>query len=135
MTAVQGEPGRPRARRSWQARRPRLRHRVIITLLLAASGWLALAVTAFAGPGGFRFVIVCGFALVCPGAAVVRLLPLREVPERAVLAVAVGASLAALVAQVTAIRHILNPAVALAALAALCTAAAAADLALGVRTP
>lgn len=127
MTAVQGVPGQPRARRS------RLRHR-IIPLLLAASGWLALAVTAFAGPGAFRFVILCGFALVCPGTAVVRLLPVREVPERAVLSVAAGVSLAALVAQATAIGHILNPAVALAALASLCTAAAAADLALAGRT-
>ncbi|MDR0341917.1 MAG: hypothetical protein LBI49_02180 [Nocardiopsaceae bacterium] len=105
-----------------------------IPLLLAASGWIALGITAIAGHDPFRFLVVLGFTLVCPGAAVARLLPLRSFLERAVLSVALGLSLAAIVSEAVAIGRILDPAIVLVILASLCTGAAAVDLGRGFRT-
>jgi uncharacterized membrane protein len=102
-----------------------------IALILAASGWLVLALTAVTGQPLLRAPAVFAFVLICPGLAVVRLLPLRDRLEQAVLAVALGLSLAALAAEGIAISHILRPALVLVALASLCTAAAAAELARG----
>ena len=106
-----------------------------IALLLAASGWLVLGLTAVTGQPLLRAPAVFAFVLVCPGLAVVRLLPLRDRLEQVVLAVALGLSLTALAAEGMAVSHILQPAMVLVALAALCTAAAAADLAQGLSTP
>ncbi len=103
-----------------------------IALILAASGWLVLGITAVTGQPLVRAPAVFAFVLVCPGLAVVRLLPLRDRLEQAVLAAALGLSLAALAAEGMAISHILQPAMVLVSLAALCTAAAAADLARGL---
>lgn len=105
-----------------------------IPLLLAASGWIALGITAIAGHDPLRFLAVLGFTLACPGAAVVRLLPLGSFLERAVLSAALGLSLAAIVSEAVAIGRILDPATVLVILASLCTAAAAIDLGRGFRT-
>ena len=103
-----------------------------IALFLAASGWLVLGLTAVTGQPLARAPAVFAFVFVCPGLAVVRLLPLRDRLEQAVLAVALGLSLATLAAEGMAISHILQPAMVLVSLAAVCTAAAVADLARGL---
>jgi uncharacterized membrane protein len=102
-----------------------------IALILAASGWLVLGLTAVTGQPLLRAPAVFAFVFICPGLAVVRLLPLRDRLEQAVLAIALGLSLAALAAEGMAISHILRPALVLVTLASLCTAAAAAELARG----
>jgi uncharacterized membrane protein len=102
-----------------------------IALVLAASGWLVLGLTMATGQPVVRAPLVFAFVFVCPGLAVVRLLPLRDQLERAVLAVALGLSLTALAAEGMAISHILRPAMVLVALASLCTAAAAAEVVRG----
>jgi uncharacterized membrane protein len=102
-----------------------------IALVLAASGWLVLGITVLTGQPLIRAPMVFAFVFVCPGLAVVRLLPLRDRLEQAVLAVALGLSLTALAAEGVAISHILSPALVLVALASLCTAAAAAEVARG----
>jgi hypothetical protein len=100
-----------------------------VPLLLAVSGWAVLALTAVVGHGLIRSAAVFAFALFGPGTAVVRLLPLRDFLEKAVLAVALGLSLAALTAEAMAIAQILSPALVLTALASICTAAALAEMA------
>jgi hypothetical protein len=102
-----------------------------IALLLAASGWLVLGLTVVTGQAAVRAPLLFAFALSCPGLALVRLLPLHDRLEQAVLAVALGLSLTALAAEGMAISHILRPAMVLVALASLCTAAAAADVVRG----
>jgi hypothetical protein len=109
--------------------------RLMIPLLLAVSGWLVLGITAVGEFQGIRAFAVFAFALTGPGTALVRLLPLREPLERAVLAVAVSMSLATLVAEAAYIGHVLRPAVMLAVLATACSAAAAVELARGVQEP
>jgi hypothetical protein len=106
-----------------------------IPLLLAASGWMVLAVTALGGPEPVRVVAVFAFAFFGPGVAVVRLLPLQEFLERAVLAVALGLSLAVLAAEAFAIGHILGPTPVLVLLAIICSTAALAEMARKVRAP
>jgi peptidoglycan/LPS O-acetylase OafA/YrhL len=103
-------------------------------LLLIVSGWLVLASTAVGELHAIRPLAVFAFALAGPGTALVRLLPVRERLERAVLAVAVSLSVATLVAEAAYIGHVLHPAVVLAGLATICSAAAAAELIRGVRT-
>ena len=95
-----------------------------IPLVLAVSGWVVLGISALGPPGALRFAAVFGFALAVPGIAVVRLLPLTSLLERAVLSIAISASLAALVAEGTYISGNLQPAVVLTVLSCLCTAAA-----------
>lgn len=99
--------------------------------MLAVSGWLVLGLTMLTGQPVVRAPLVFAFVFACPGLAVVRLLPLRDQLERAVLAVALGLSLTALAAEGMAISHILQPAMVLIALASLCTAAAAAEVVRG----
>lgn len=127
---------RPPAAPASGARPARLREmrRLAIPLLLAASGWLALAITVLTGPGALRFVVVFAFALVVPGLAVVRLLPLGELLTRAVLSVAVSMSLVVLTAEAAYIAHVLTPAAVMVALAAVCTVAAGAGVLRDVRT-
>jgi hypothetical protein len=108
--------------------------RVAIPLLLAVSGWLVLGITAVGELQAIRPFAVFAFTLTGPGTALMRLLPLRDLLERAVIAVAVSLSLATLAAEAAYIGHVLRPAVVLAGLAAVCSAAAAAELARGVRT-
>ena len=104
------------------------RRRWATAMVLAASGWLVLGVTITAAPPVLRSLAVFGFVFICPGLAVVRLLPLRDHLERAVLAVAIGLSLASLAAEGMAASHLLHPVLVLVSLAALCTAASAAEL-------
>jgi uncharacterized membrane protein len=106
-----------------------------VSVLLAVSGWAVLVITAVAGHGLIRSVAVFAFALFGPGTAVVRLLPLRDFLERAVLAVALGLSLAALAAEAMAIAQILSPALVLTVLASICTAAALAEMARETEAP
>ncbi|HYB87563.1 MAG TPA: hypothetical protein VEC76_11965 [Streptosporangiaceae bacterium] len=102
--------------------------RQAIPLLLAVAGWLVLALTVLVDAPGLRTAAVFAFALAGPGTALIRLLPLRDPLERAVLAVALSASLATLLAEAAAIGHFWHPTAVLAALAALCSAAAVAEL-------
>lgn len=106
-----------------------------VSVLLAVSGWAVLGITAVAGHGLIRSVAIFAFALFGPGTAVVRLLPLRDFLERAVLAVALGLSLAALAAEAMAIAEILSPALVLTVLASICTAAALAEMARETEAP
>jgi hypothetical protein len=105
----------------------------MIPVFLAVSGWLVLGITAVGEFQAVRPFAVFAFTLAGPGTALVRLLPLAERLERAVLAVAVSLSLAALAAEAAYIGHVLHPAVVLAGLATVCSAAAAAELGRGVR--
>src|SRR5205807_2481089 len=63
---------------------------------LALSGWAVVAVVATGGHGPARVAAVFAFVLLAPGAAVTRLLPLRDALARVVLTVALSLSLAAL---------------------------------------
>ena len=102
-----------------------------IALLLAASGWLVLGLTVVTGQAAVRAPLVFAFVFICPGLALVRLLPLRDHLEQAVMVVALGLSLTTLAAEGMAISHILQPAMVLVALASLCTAAAVAEVVRG----
>jgi hypothetical protein len=104
-----------------------------IPLLLAVSGWIALGIVAAGGPAALRIFAVFAFTLICPGTAVIRLLPLRDLLERAVLAVALGLSFGALVGEAAGIGQRPQPSLVLVVLASICTAAALAELVRGVR--
>ena len=88
-----------------------------------------LGLTVVAGPGPIRWIAVFAFALLGPGTAVIRLLPLRDFLERAVLAVALSLSLATLTAEAAAIAHILSAVPVLVILASICTTAALVEIA------
>jgi uncharacterized membrane protein len=103
-----------------------------IPLLLAASGWVVLAVTTGAGYSPYRAVAVFAFVLVCPGLAVVRLLPVRDFLERLVLAVALSMSIAALIAETADINDVLQPTHVLVVLAVICSGAAVTELVRGM---
>jgi uncharacterized membrane protein len=104
---------------------PRLKlRRLRVPLFLAVSGWVVLGLTVVVGPGPIRWIAVFAFALLGPGTAVIRLLPLRDFLERAVLAVALSLSLVTLTAEAVAIAHILSAVPVLVILASICTAAA-----------
>jgi uncharacterized membrane protein len=122
-TATTREPG---------TRRPRGR---ALSLLLAVSGWIVLGIVTAQAPTPARTVAVFGFILICPGAALIRLLPLRDLLERAVLGLAIGLSLAALTGEAAAIGHPAQARLVLVVLASVCTAAALAEVARGVRAP
>jgi uncharacterized membrane protein len=109
--------------------------RQYVPLLLAVSGWVVLGITAIGGDNPVRVIAVYAFALTAPGVALVRLLPLRDFLERAVLAVALGMSLAALIAEAFAIGHILGPTLVLVSLATICSAAALTEITRGMRAP
>ena len=115
----------------------KLRRRAI-PLLLAVSGWLVLGITALGGHEPIRSVAVFAFVLIGPGTALVRLLPVRDFLERAVIAVALGMSLAVLTAEAVAISPKpveyagpggIQPTLVLVVLAAICSAAALTELA------
>ncbi len=107
---------------------PTLRFRPTpVSSALAVVGWLVLAVTFLVGQP-VRTIVVFAFVLIGPGIAIIRLLPLRDPLEQAVIALALGMSLAALVAEAVAIAHVLRPTLALAILAAMCTVAALTEM-------
>jgi hypothetical protein len=104
-----------------------------LSLLLAASGWIALGIVTAQAPTPARTIAVFGFVLICPGAALIRLLRLREPLERVVLGLAIGLSLAALISEAAAIGHPMRARLVLAVLASVCTAAALTDVVRGMR--
>ena len=105
--------------------RPQSSRSHLISLLLALSGWIVFGIVAARAPTPARVLAVFAFTLICPGAALVRLLPVRDLLERAVLCVAIGLSLAALAAQTAATGHPPQALLVVAALALVCTLAAA----------
>lgn len=94
-----------------------------LSLLLAVSGWIVLGIIKAQAPTAARTIAIFGFVLICPGAALIRLLPLRDLLERAVLGIAIGLSLAALTAGAAALRHPMQTRIVLIVLASVCTAA------------
>ena len=113
--------------------RPERVRSLVLSLLLAVSGWIALAIVTAQAPTPARTIAVFGFVLICPGAALIRLLRLREPLERAVLGLAIGLSLAALTSEAAAIGHPMRARLVLVVLASVCTAAALAEVVRGTR--
>jgi len=105
----------------------------VLSLLLAVSGWIVLGIVAAQAPTPARTIAVFGFILICPGAAVIRLLRLREPLERIVLGLAIGLSLATLISEVAALGHPVRAELVLAVLASVCTVAALAEMVRGTR--
>jgi hypothetical protein len=106
---------------------------LMLSLLLAGSGWIALGIVAAQAPTPARTIAVFGFVLICPGAVLIRLLHLRDPLERAVLGLAIGLSLAALTSEAAAIGHPMRARLVLVVLASVCTAAALAEVVRGMR--
>ena len=106
---------------------------LMLSLLLAVSGWIAFGIVAAQAPTPARTIAVFGFVLICPGAVLIRLLHLRDPLERAVLGLAIGLSLAALVSEAAAIGHPMRARLVLAVLASVCTAAGLAEMVRGMR--
>jgi uncharacterized membrane protein len=76
------------------------------TVLLAASGWIALAATALPAASPARIAISLAFVLICPGAAVIRIVAAAtpkaaryEPMLNAALGVAVSVALVTLVSE------------------------------------
>ena len=103
-------------------------------LILAASGWLALAATALPDGSPLRVTIAFAFMLVCPGAAVVRLAAAAlergrarrtiDPLEAGVLTVAVSLAIGALVGEAFFLSHSFTTTRAIVVLAAITSAAA-----------
>jgi uncharacterized membrane protein len=91
---------------------------------LAASGWVALALTALPSVAPLRESVGFAFVLICPGAALVRHWPGQDRLERAVLAVGLSLSSVMLVAEVLVMSHAWSAPAALAGLAAVTSAGA-----------
>ena len=106
---------------------------LMLPLFLAGSGWIAFGIVAAQAPTPARTIAVFGFVLICPGAALIRLLHLRDPLERAVLGLAIGLSLAALTSEAAAIGHPMRARLVLVVLASVCTAAALAEVVRGRR--
>jgi hypothetical protein len=106
---------------------------LILSLLLAVSGWIAFGIVAAQAPTPARTIAVFGFVLICPGAVLIRLLHLRDPLERAVLGLAIGLSLAALTSEAAAIGHPTRARLVLVVLASVCTAAALAEMVRGIK--
>jgi hypothetical protein len=102
---------------------------LVLSLLLAASGWIAFGIVAAQAPTPARTIAVFGFVLIGPGAVLIRLLRLRDPLERVVLGLAIGLSLATLISEAAALGHPMRARLVLIVLASVCTAAALAELA------
>ena len=105
----------------------------VLSLLLAASGWIALGIVTAQAPTPARTIAVFGFVLICPGAVLIRLLRLRDPLERVVLGLAIGLSLATLISEVSALGHPVRAQLVLVVLASVCTVAALAEMVRGMR--
>lgn len=114
------------------ARLERMRSRAL-SLLLGVSGWVVLGIVTAEAPTPARAIAVFGFTLICPGAALIRLLRLRDPLERAVLALAIGLSLSVLAGEAVALGHPTQGRLMLVVLASACTAAALAEAAREMR--
>lgn len=106
----------------------------LIPLLLAVSGWGVLGIVAAQTPSAIRIIAVFAFTLVCPGTAVIRILPLQDLLERTVLAVAIGLSLAVLIGEAVALGRPASARFVVVALALVCTTAALVEMAKGARS-
>jgi hypothetical protein len=74
---------------------------------LASSGWITLLCVNYLAAGSLpRVIVVFAFVLVCPGLAVVGLIPTKELPERWVLAVALSMSFGLLVSVVFTVMRV-----------------------------
>jgi uncharacterized membrane protein len=113
--------------------RPERVRSLVLSLLLAVSGWITLGIVMAQAPTPARSIAVFGFVLICPGAALIRLLRLREPLERVVLGLAIGLSLAALTSEAAAIGHPMRARLVLVVLASVCTAAVLAEVVRGMR--
>jgi uncharacterized membrane protein len=69
------------------------------SILLALSGWVALALTFLPGGSVPRAAGAFAFLLFCPGAALVRWWPDKDLLSRSVIAVAMSMALTVLVAE------------------------------------
>lgn len=107
--------------------------RRVLSLLLAASGWIVLGIVTAQAPTPARTIAVFGFVLICPGAVLIRLLRLRDPLERVVLGLAIGLSLATLISEVAALGHPVRAQLVLVVLASVCTVAALAEMVRGMR--
>ena len=105
----------------------------VLSLLLAASGWIVLGIVTAQAPTPARTIAVFGFVLICPGAVLIRLLRLRDPLERVVLGLAIGLSLATLISEVAALGHPVRAQLVLVVLASVCTVAALAEMVRGTR--
>jgi drug/metabolite transporter (DMT)-like permease len=105
----------------------------ILSLLLAVSGWIVLGIVTAQAPTPVRTIAVFGFVLICPGAALIRLLRLRDPLERVVLGLAIGLSLATLISEVAALGHPVRAQLVLVVLASVCTVASVAEMVRGMR--
>ena len=105
----------------------------VLSLLLAVSGWIVLGIVMAQAPTPARTIAVFGFVLICPGAALIRLLRLRDPLERVVLGLAIGLSLATLISEVAALGHPVRAQLVLVVLASVCTVAALAEMVRGMR--
>jgi uncharacterized membrane protein len=105
----------------------------VLSLLLAASGWIVLGIVTAQAPTPARTIAVFGFVLICPGAVLIRLLRLRDPLERVVLGLAIGLSLATLISEVAALGHPVRAQLVLVVLASVCTVAALAEMVRGMR--
>jgi uncharacterized membrane protein len=76
-----------------------LPHRSRGAIVLACSGWVVLAATALPAGSILRAALAVAFVSACPGAALGRFWPERDLLERCVLAVAISTALAMLVAE------------------------------------
>ncbi|MGW0121153.1 hypothetical protein [Streptomyces sp. NPDC003327] len=107
---------------------PRLTPRVQRRAVLAASGWLALAATAFPGGSPLRWIPVLAFVVLAPGLALLMPQPLGLRPgarlEALALAAPVSLSVATLVATVLFLAESFSLTVFMVVLAAFVTVAA-----------
>jgi uncharacterized membrane protein len=91
------------------------------SILLALSGWVALAATRLPGGSAIRAVPVTLFLLLAPGTAVVRRWMEVDALEKVVIAVAVSTAAAALIGEALVLTGSWSSTRALALLAALTT--------------
>jgi hypothetical protein len=94
------------------------------SILLALSGWVALALTFLPGGSIVRVAGAFGFVLFCPGAALIRWWPDKDLLSRFVIAVASSMALAVLVSQGLTLAGTTSARLALVVLAALTSIAA-----------
>lgn len=90
-------------------------------LPLMAAGWLALAVQWLPTTTPLRPVLVFGFTLLGPGAAVVMLLPLVDRLERLMLSLAASVALGIVVSEALALAHMASSKTSIAILAGITT--------------
>ncbi|HUZ21202.1 MAG TPA: hypothetical protein VMU75_11595 [Acidimicrobiales bacterium] len=104
-----------------QSRRGALRLEPSPELLLALSGWVAVAIVALQAPVPLRTIAVFGFSASGPGLALTAFLVRRDRLERFVLTLALSLAVATLVSEALALAHAFSALTTLVTLAALTT--------------